>query len=373
MDPAVLALLGPEVAARPMSDDAFVAALRLRSEQERTKQEQVRLDIAAKNLAIVELAVKHDVPPHQIAAMCVGAVPDGPAAHLLQQHQPRHAPRQLALDVAQTSAAVAAAQAGISVSQQHLPFLAPLPSLGRGFDADNASAVAPINFRFGGAAKPVPLPAGRRPLLPAKIGAAAVASLANPVTPYRPTYRTVPQHQRHFSMPAETSAPRSSDRPSARTRQHGSATLQLPLGATSSMQVRPTPAQPLHKQTKNSQLPLQESMTSFQHVIQFHHWKPEEERTDHAERAERGGGSISLQSLRGLFSHKRHKLNDMSIDLLLVPQAACLPRAAARPALPKKEEADVSMDTSDVTLTEPKPDEEPKSRFPHDILQLGRH
>lgn len=129
-------------------------------------------------------------------------------------------------------------------------------------------------------------------------------------------------------------------------------------------------------------------MTSFQHVIQFHHWKPEGPPVDRGgERPERiDRGSISSQSLRGLFSHKRHKSNDMSIDLLLVQQESYVPDVRTidpnanvpkiAPPRKQEEEADISMDTSDVTLTEPKESESIDEsshtlnvgRFPHDIL-----
>lgn len=414
-DPALFKLLGADISAFPYSESAFVEALRLRAEEERTKQEQIRLEIASKNLVIINRAIQHDVPPHMIPSMCVGAIPEGA---IPQRHLPQQSPQLSAYSntgrrffpsgdygniavgypaANPTHAASSGATPGAQPAQmgqpghlrqpgnpnitvtntgagphQKSPFLAPSPSFGRNYDAlDNASSVAPINYRFGGGAK-VPPPQNRRPLSPAKLGAAAVASLANPVTPYRPSQHTLPTHQRHFSMPAEpmTSPQRNMER--GRNRHSQNIQLQSPLGATSSIQVRPLPAQPLNKQTKNSQIPSQESMTSHQHIIQFHHWKPENP-------GEAEAGSISSESLtRGLFSHKRHKSNDMSVDLLLVPQEAYLGPIGVPPSSTKRvQEADVSMDTSDNTIIELKDGTSETSqastgKFPHDILLTNR-
>lgn len=413
VNPPLLRLLGPDIAAFPYGETAFVEALRLRAEEERTKQEHIRLEVASKNLEIVNKAIQNDVPPHMIPSMCVGPIPEG----TISQRNPAQQASQLPMymgqryfpsgDYGNITAGDPANNPGLTVTpgvagvaqqgypgqpghvrqlgtpnitlttagagiHQHSPFLAPSPSFGRNYDTlDNASSVAPINYRFGGGPK-VPPPQTRRPLSPAKLGAAAVASLANPITPYRPSQRTLPTHQRHFSMPAEslTSPQRNLDR--TRNRNPQNIQLQSPLGATSSIQVRPSPAQPLNKQTRNSQIPSQESMTSHQHIIQFHHWKPENP-------GETERGSISSESLaRGLFSHKRHKSNDMSIDLLLVPQETYLGPPSDPPSSTKREhEADISMDTSDVTITELKDGTAETSqpsigKFPHDILLSNR-
>lgn len=412
-DPALLALLGPNIKSFPHGETAFIEALRLRSEVERSKQEQIRLEIASRNLSIVQAAIQNDVPPHLIPMMCVGAVPEGSIPpYFKQQQSPQmpvysHATRRSfpSGDYAhaglghapnfQPQGSGSHSAFGISVPHgasgpggggpgpgpsQRSPFLAPSPSIVRTYDPqDNASTVAPMNYRFGAGPKApgAPPPPNRRPLSPAKIGAAAVANLANPVTPYRPSHRTLPTHQRHFSMPVESLSPQKSSDRGSKNKGSLSFQLQSPLGVTSSIQVRPSPAQPLNKQTKNSQIPSQESMTSFQHIIQFHHWKPE----NSGERDAAEMGSISSGSLnRGLFSHKRHKSNDMSIDLLLVPHDSYLaPPPSAQGGLKRETEADISMDSGDVTITDGTQDTSMSShpptesgRFPHDILSKNR-
>lgn len=140
-------------------------------------------------------------------------------------------------------------------------------------------SVPPMNYRFGTGST-------KRPLSPAKIGAQAVANLATPTSPYRHptsnirrTRSTLSNHQRHSSMPSE--------------KELFNKSLTLPMGGTSSIQVNPLPAQPLT--SADRQPPSQESMTSLQHIIQFHHWRPEE-----GEAPQNTGNTI----FKG---HKRHK------------------------------------------------------------------
>lgn len=189
-------------------------------------------------------------------------------------------------------------------------------------DSLSASVIPPMNYRFGGGSS-APGPGSRRPLSPAKIGAVAVANLATPTTPYRnmsSSRRPLRSHQRHYSMPVESHA-RGVNLNLAETQTKSKGTSvslatsgqHNPMGSTSTLQVKPSPAQPLHRQNKLSQPPSQESMTSFQHIIQFHHWKP-----DGTQGPAIGGGNpfrapSAQQSQLPL--HKRHKSDSMSIDL----------------------------------------------------------
>lgn len=163
-------------------------------------------------------------------------------------------------------------------------------------------------------------------------------------------------------MPTETLSPLKASVDRRRHQTLLSLQLQLPTGS-SALQVRPLPAQPLRKHTKTNQVPSQESMSSFQHVIQFHHWRPE------TDRPEREQTSVSSTLSRGLVSHKRHKSNEMSIDIL-VPQEyarAAVKREKNEDVRQKQESErteDISMD--EVTITEKL--EPAPSRFPHDIL-----
>lgn len=367
-------VLGPQFASIPLTEASLVEALRLRTEQERSRQEELRLELALRNLAIIQAAVQNDVPGHLIPSMCVGGSLEPLLALLARSQLPQaqqallHVPQLLFQHLHPDFHHRRASDVPKSPYQAPEPSipqgsgLGALPRIARGYDQDNASLVAPLNYRFGAGSS-------HRPLSPAKIGAAAVANLSNPITPYRPAKQTLPTHQRHFSMPAETllAKDRPSERSGPRTRLLTKPSqLQLPLGATSSIQVRPSPAQPLHKQARTTQAPSQESMTSFQHVIQFHHWKPENP-------GQQPEGSPERQH-----SHKRHKSSDMSVDL--GQKTLSFARHTPQPSMEagssvKRDDPDVSMDTSDVTITETtkRPDTETNSetsRSPsrHDVL-----
>ena len=127
-------------------------------------------------------------------------------------------------------------------------------------DTFNVNPGPPLGFRFGAGSSTSSV-SGRRPLSPAKIGAAAVANLATPTTPYRGSSSTASTstrrsaaHHRHSSLPLDTSgishrlsSVTSGPESSELNRGQG---LQSPLtGATSTLQVKPIPAQPLHKQS----------------------------------------------------------------------------------------------------------------------------
>ena len=100
---------------------------------------------------------------------------------------------------------------------------------------------------FGLAARPVAPRAAPRPVEPAAAPAAAPRG-----------GRSLPLNWARPRWPVSSKFPSPKRKPAALT-----------------IQVKPVPAQPLMKQNL-SQPPSQESMTSFQHVIQFQHWRPED-------------------------------------------------------------------------------------------------
>lgn len=358
----VASLLGPEAATYPMNEQTFREALRLRTEQEKTRQEQVRLEVTSRNLAIMEFAVRNEVPPHLIPPMMARAPPSEFQPMVSPQQPAPIQPHVLGPPGCQTY--YYPQMSPYAISRQS-------PS-GRTYDhPDNASIVAPMNYRFGVGHK-VPPETPQRTLLPAKIGAAAVAGLTNPATPFRQTYRLQPSHQRHFSMPSDPFGPaiRLLDR--HKYKAPPLSRLRSPSGSTSAMQVKPLPAQPLNKQTKNSQVPSQESMTSFQHIIQFQHWKPldtgdqlppplaEKPRSDiplGQYAMEPLATAHSRSTSRAKISHKRHKSSDMSVDLtaLSTPYFPAPAHGTGAFQVNETAEEDVSMDTSDTSGANLKP------------------
>ncbi|CUM46372.1 uncharacterized protein AC631_03083 [Debaryomyces fabryi] len=309
----LLTLLGPNVKTFPFSEEAYIESVKLRAEQEKTKQSYYKLETANKNLLMLNTALKANIPAHLIPLMYVPNEDAGAKSNIDSGLTPGS-------KLESSSIIASPFQQGNRTGMKNI--YKP--------DASNSSLVPPINYKFGGSNTPNTT---RRPLSPAKIGAAAVANLATPTNPYRNTRRNIlPQHQRHFSMPASTSLvtpnrhratpsdlnaidttiqnPNKLKAPSNATLNAPGSTsdssiLRSPLGATSSIQVKPSPAQPLHKLTKLANQPSQESMTSFQHIIQFHHWKPDGPNVG----ASSGGSPIR--------THKRHKSSseNMSIDL----------------------------------------------------------
>lgn len=365
LDHGLLSLLGPNIKSFPYSEQAYLESIRLRCQQEITKQYYYKVELANKNLAIIQLALRSNIPTDTIVKLCIDHESN------LKEIEEKIKLMSENLDQSSSSSSTSSTSASASASaassfhsrnillpnisnfqnnqpfQNNLPFqngpknqqfqnnqniqTSPnlqIPGIRQPFrhspshshsnpnvqpyqgpsyssenayvakrpanssttggtpsnllypDALNASPVPPMNYRFGGGGTNT-----RRPLSPAKIGAQAVANLATPTSPYKQPISTPRRtrlstsHQRHYSMPSQKELSKQA--------------LSLPMGGTSTIQVNPLPAQPLNK--ANSQTPSQESMTSFQHIIQFHHWKPELDGSQH------NSGNVIFKT------HKRHK------------------------------------------------------------------
>ncbi|CAK9435387.1 uncharacterized protein LODBEIA_P01140 [Lodderomyces beijingensis] len=363
-DSGLLALLGPNVSHFPFSEGAFIETMRMKSEQERTKQEYYRAETATRNLSIVQYALQAQVPGHLIPQLCVSnALPvemesqkfnttpvQGPPPPQPQpQPQPQlQMPPQVPPQVQPLQPSSAFPQP-YTAAPQAPNFLQPTPAFQtpisqeqqlqliqkqrqqelqeqnlmqnsrflqtqRSFlqrDPYNANTMSPMGFRFGAGSSGN----NARSQSPAKIGAAAVANLATPTAQSRRTTTMASAglpgkrkgHQRHNSMPATMlpnppSGGKSRGKRLSNSHEDENEILQSPLGAQSTLQVNPIPAQPLHKQSKLSVQPSQESMTSFQHIIQFHHWKPENE-SNHQQQVSGSSSNKNFQT----FSAKRRK------------------------------------------------------------------
>ncbi|KAL6452210.1 BOP3 Protein BOP3 [Candida maltosa Xu316] len=409
IDPGLLTLLGPNVSSFPFSEDAFKDALKLRAEQERTKQEYYKVETANKNLIILQTALRAQIPINMIPLMCVGnthELNEEQMRQLVQQStQPQQQPPPPQQQFQSPSQPLPQQQQKPSQftpfqqQPQQAPFLPPglsqeqqiqmiqanqkrmqqelqqqqqqqqqqkqgSPfqkshrrggSSGGSFsqqDAFNTTGGPPLGFRFGSGSSSNKI----RPLSPAKIGAAAVANLATPTTPYRGEYssssstggsRRLPSHQRHASLPSDPPGNMHNRRSSQSSiDMNDSSKISPSMGSTSTLKVNPIPAQPLHKQSKSSVQPSQESMTSFQHVIQFHHWKPTT-------------GGPQVPSGSPVRSHKRQKSSSASTPFqepVTLPESAIATNDADKEDLttPKRDEdkddlemdPDSSMDTS---------------------------
>lgn len=340
-DSGLLTLLGPNVSSFPFSELAFIEAMKFKAEQERTKQEFYRAESANKNLNIIQLALQAQIPTNQIPQLLTGVIPQQgveetkprgldlglpyqPPKHTLPPYpqsarwvNPQFAQPRLLLEqqVQMIQAQQRQIQYNLQQQQQQLQSQLTMHTAIPQFPQKRASStelelsaspVQPKGFRFGG--NLTSNMSQERPQSPAKIGASAVAQLNAPTTPFRVPKSTSSSvgkrsrgHQRHSSMPVLAITGDVSH--NARTRHlrqnsqalaKSSPFVQSPSGsATSTLQVKPIPAQPLNEQKRQQTQPLQESMQSFQHVIQFHHWQPEQDFTP--------------SSTKNSPSHKRHK------------------------------------------------------------------
>ncbi|KAI5959009.1 uncharacterized protein KGF55_005663 [Candida pseudojiufengensis] len=356
-DPGLLTLLGPNISSFPFSEDAFIETMKFKIEQERTKQEFYRAETTNKNLMILQSALQAQIPSSMIPQFISNVNSSNQQLNdnelvlqairqqtlqqqsqyqdhqrlQQQQQQQQQQQRQFqnqAFQVVQPH--IEHQQAGVphhlrqgqsveydpnrlqqeyqeqqqQISSQNQRPLKPFGLINQ--DLLNANPNSPAGFKFGAPSST----SQKRPLSPAKVGAAAVANLTTPTTPFRaPTSSAIPSsssvkrtsrgHQRHYSMPTEVNTSgrnklkRDLSNQTIDSNRTSSQVLQSPLGATTTLQVNPIPAQPLHKQNKSQVQPSQESMQSFQHVIQFHHWQPET--------GIQGSGSNTLPA------HKRQK------------------------------------------------------------------
>lgn len=269
-DPGLMKLLGVE--SFPLGEDAYIETIRLRQEIERRKQEELRSQLADKNLEIIRMAMAAHIPPYLIPVMCVnpdeyhrtflqlalapapgtsgahsastsgasGATPSATSAASASPHPTMVPPPMMPMTHPQAPAPAAPAYARFA------PPALPTKRLAAAMyhhDHLNVNPTLPIHYKFGDG----------RPQSPAKRGAPAITVRA-PMTPQqhqRPRRPLGAFHNRTILVP---------DNPE----------LRLPL-ITKTLQVKPLPAQP---PAKNRPPPTQELMTLFQHIIQFHHWKP---------------------------------------------------------------------------------------------------
>ncbi|ODQ79243.1 hypothetical protein BABINDRAFT_162279 [Babjeviella inositovora NRRL Y-12698] len=244
VDPAVVALFGPGVTQWAHSEDAFVQALALKTEQEKTKQEFYRLEVTNRSLELLRSATNANIPSHLIPLMFSGGSLEG-----LQPPQPQFLVPQSFQQKGKQPFRHDRSQTISTPRELYNPY--------------NANPTPPAAYRFGGGPAPP-----NRPLSPAKLGAKAVASLSGD-RPLRSaaSAKVRVAHHRNASLP----------NPSA-------ASATIPEASTVSFSRPP------------EIIPTQESMTSLQHVIQFHHWQPEHPKAPGDENERKRRKSSSDQS-----------------------------------------------------------------------------
>lgn len=330
----ILSILGDDVKNFPYSEEAFIETVKYKIEAEKTKQHQIKLEIVNKNHQILMAATQANVPGYMIPQMCGNPnEEEGETSEIPGNDIP---PLNYRFGAGTGPGPGPGPGPGGSISARPVPGLGPGPTHAR-------TATDPMSHS----------PFLRKPISPAKVP--NMANLTSSLTPSMTPSITASSpasnpylfprkpstHNRHYSMPDAKLAPPDQQFPSSSLPSHSRSSSTSISGSrgslgSSTMQVKPAPAQPLLKQSKSTAPPSQESMTSYQHVIQFHHWKPESpmmmyqpqsyqspERTERTER-----------------SHKRHKshADNMSVDL-----GSQVIRETGEK---DDDEKDISMDTS---------------------------
>lgn len=305
-------ILGDDIKNFPFSESAFSEMIKLKVEQEKTKQDQIKLeqektkvyqiklDIARKNHDIITTAMNANVPGHMIPSMCVTIDDNG-----------FNTSRSNSIDYTNSSTNYKSNEITSNTSMSSNPSI-------------------------------------KRPISPSRLGTQAVTNQTSPLTSYKFPNRMSIAHQRHYSMPVVKNAnltttltpnidinrmdtqvlphqaqhlspyypnsiyghnyqyppSRSSPVKNLPNRSH-SRTSSLGRSSPATLQVKPLALNHKHNP------PSQEAMTSFQRVIQFQHWNPENPGQVYQ------GQNPGISGISSERNHKRHKshIDNMSVDL----------------------------------------------------------
>ena len=295
----LLSILGPEVRSFPLSEETYLEIVRLKIEQEKTKQQEYKLELVNRNLSIVQSAVQGQVPGYLIPYLCVGNLSEAPGQKNDSQVTEMTTQKKDRGDFFQDQSPVISSEFPL-----HYKYEGPLTPTANKSQSQQKSAGGNID-------------AGTSPNTYSQSRLISTPSSSRRHTSSRPEYgftglNTIsPDIVKQESQTGYCKPRLSSGALDLSPYFYGPSdphkAPQSPSNEVApKIQVKPSPAQPLHKQTRLSKQPSQESMTSAQHVIQFHHWKP--------------GLAPPNQNLEygsSSRSHKRHKstLENMSIDL----------------------------------------------------------
>ncbi|KAF5101817.1 hypothetical protein D0Z00_000679 [Geotrichum galactomycetum] len=252
----VQALLGPEITSWNFSDESLKAALALRTEQERTKQEKYKLDIRTKTSELLTQAIKLNVPPNMLPSLFNGSPPLGDAFY--QQHQQQNQQSQ----------------------QQQLPQQPPPGQFQSNFTTPQTFASSQKNPPFD-ALGLVPASASTRERYQHH---QRNLSLPQPPTTvsfdykYPPPPQQQPQqpHQlQHVSPPQPPQQQPSQFRPS---HSHHASLSSIPYFTSPTRSPYPSSQRVYpYQQQQQHTLPNNVGSTSVHQIIQFHHWQPNQQ------------------------------------------------------------------------------------------------
>lgn len=236
----VQALLGPEITAWSFSDSSFQAALELRTEQERTRQEYYRLEIRKKTSELLADAMRYNIPPSLMPLLF------NDPEHTDANHQPSYA-----------------------YPPQHPVPTSSFPSSSKNvpYDALGLNQSSPGHHRN-----------MSMPQQPTIIQSEyQLRQQPPPPPPQHPRQKFRPTHGSHASMSAIPSYP--SQSPAYQRQWHPAPYL------------APPPA-------VNSQANAEHPGTGMHHLIQFHHWQPNQPKPSPSPKKESSGDSEETQSAK---------------------------------------------------------------------------
>lgn len=273
-------LLGPNVTSWPFSDEALTAALVLRTEQERSKQELARLEVSRVTAAIVEEAGRYGIPPSVLgimvgaaatAATTTGAGGGNGPVEVGEEGVVEYIKRVQAQTQAQAQARQAQAQAGMQTQFQNQGPPPPLPQ-----------------HQVKGHQRNMSMP--QQPT----------------IIEYQPLSQSSQQQQQQQSQsqPAQ-SQPGQSQTPKYRHAHHASMSSISPSRSSQQQQRQPWQTAPTayfpnpqpYAPQQPGAGPGNSPTTSVHHIIQFHHWTPNQ--TKPAGTSPKKDGSATLVTPTG--------------------------------------------------------------------------
>jgi len=252
----VQALLGPEITSWNFSDESLKAALALRTEQEKTKQEKYKLDIRTKTSELLSQAIKLNVPPNMLPSLFNGSPPlDDPFYQQHQQNQQSQQQLPQQPPPGQFQPKYTTPQS-LPSSQKNPPF----DALGLG------SASATTRERYQHHQRNLSLP--QQPTT-------VSFDYKYPPPPQQQQQPQQPHQLQHVSPPQPTQQQPSQFRPS---HSHHASLSSIPYFTSPTRSPYPSPQRVYpYQQQQQHMLPNNVGSTSVHQIIQFHHWQPNQQ------------------------------------------------------------------------------------------------
>lgn len=328
-DPVLSSLLGSAVSYWNYSDESLSQALRLRAEQERTKQEFYRLELRKRSLDLLHEAMRYNIPPNSVPLLFSGSQLPADANALaalsvqIQQQQQQQQPPPPYVSSQSGPVPVFSSQSGLVPAPQGPPPPPPPPkrpsSHSRNLSLPPQPTIIPSEYQKQAAAAANPPPPQQQP-----------PQLRSP-----PSFR--PGHQHHSSTsaisftspvrgpPAFSTLSGPGPYPQMSTQQQPP-----PLARSGSWQINqpyfPPPQQPTISTSPSS------PSSSLQHIIQFHHWQPSPSKASPSHSSPQTGDDSALKRRKSVSDRSTSPTPKSSSSTSGVQQSAATLGASAAAA-----------------------------------------